>query len=236
MATAAVEKAISFEIDAGALKCSSKRPRHLEARLKSSAKKTHVTEKLAGGLARREAMIESRRKACATTVARARAISVSQARKFQNDILAKKLALHQKLQGSEIRRLKLLSVSKTKLMDSETLSQIDADVRTDLAAASIQGWWRTKKVARTAVSFKKLGLTLLEAEKMPFPILIKKTQSEAVNKAVGRLLVRAKRMSTHPVENWKAPVKVFLSSYMIILHADQVMATMGPAEEVMARL
>lgn len=218
----------SFMIDVAPLKCSAKKPRHLESRW--SAMKKHQGShhvKHLSKTAKRNAFLEARRKACADIVAKAKAIAHRHATRLQEETASKKAAIALKLSQSEARRTRLMSVPRSKLLDPASLKDPFED-----AAKNIQIWWRSVKVTKCARLYQKLGLSIASAKKMPFVKLVKLSQSDAIVRGVGRLLVRAKRLSTAPVENWKAPTKVFLSSYMMVAHPEEIMSVIGPDEEV----
>jgi hypothetical protein len=227
-------RSTSFEIEIGDLKCKSKKPHHLEARLRKSApmaKSGHM-EKLSAGQARKLALLDARKKACGYVIRKAKTVAERQAKKALEEKAVKKAALEAKLLETENRRQRLLLVPRSKLMSDDVLSEISELDKRQKAARKIQVWWRGIKVSICTRLFLKVGLSMKLAKVMPFPVLAKKGQTEQVMKAVGRMLVRAKRMSSHPVENWQAPSRIFLSSYLVLAYPEQVMPIIGEKEEV----
>ncbi|KAI8915884.1 T-complex protein 11-domain-containing protein [Gorgonomyces haynaldii] len=67
-------------------------------------------------------------------------------------------------------------------------------------------------------------------QQLDFHELTKRLQSASVIKIAGFFLVRAKKLKPQQY-TWKNPGRVFLSSYVMSLHPDQVFETFGPQEE-----
>lgn len=234
MPASTLSRSTSFEIDVSDVKTPAGKPHHLAQRLSSSGDSLNKKGKGGGGhAARKAALLEARQKALAQSLARVRDIAHRHAVKVHAQIESKKSALEFKMAKSEARRQVLMTVPRSKLLFPESMSEREIRVQLEQAARRIQIWWRGIKVSRVARMFLKLNLSLASAGQMPFPALVKKGQSEAVLKGVGRLLVRAKRLSLEPVENWQAPTKVFMSAYMMVLHSSEVMPEIGPKEQVL---
>jgi hypothetical protein len=129
--------------------------------------------------------------------------------------------------ASDKRRQKTINTPRSKIFDQ---SKEIADPNS-IAASLIQTWWRVLKLGKVTRLYKKMGLSLESSKKMSFEKLAKLSQSDPMAKAVGRMLVRAKRTSVYPVENWKNPTRVFLSAYMVVAHSEAVFEQLGPTEE-----
>lgn len=220
----------SFVIDAASLASASKKPHHLEKR-KMMVMQIPYHLKHSKRSILRSAFLDARRKACSERVLKAKNIAQKHAQLQSNAESAKREILKQKLQVSEARRLSLLKVPRSKYMDPNVLDQIDMEVKKVEACIRIQSWWRFTKLHRNVVHFDKHRLSMSTASIIPFPKLVKMTQSEALAKIVGRFLVRAKRMSFDPVENWKAPTKVFMSAYLIVGHTEHILPQIGDLEK-----
>ena len=222
----------SFTIDAESLVSASKKPHHLDKR-KMMIMQTPYHLKHSKRSVLRSAFLEARRKACAERVLKAKNIAQLHAQNQSLNESSKRAVLKQKLQISEARRLQLLKVPRSKYLDPTVLDQVDMEVKRVEACIRIQSWWRYTKLHRNVVHFDKHLLSLSTVSTIVFPKLVKMTQSEALIKIVGRFLVRAKRMSFDPVENWKAPTKVFMSAYLIVGHSEHIMPQIGDMEKVL---
>eukprot|EP00842_Homolaphlyctis_polyrhiza_P000700 jgi/Hompol1/1630/HPOL_005677-RA len=66
---------------------------------------------------------------------------------------------------------------------------------------------------------------------MPLQRLMRMVQSERLIKAVGRLLIRAKKLSQTPITHWINPSRVLLSAFMITGHPAETLQNVGPQEE-----
>lgn len=192
-------------------------------------------EKHSAGMARKLAILEARKKACGQVIRKAKTVAERQAKKVLEERAAKKALLEVKLLETENRRQRLLLVPRSKLMSDDIVCEINALDKRQKSVRRIQVWWRGIKVSICSRLFMKTGLSMKAAKVMPFPVLAKKGQQDQVMKAVGRMLVRAKRMSAHPVENWQAPSRVFLSSYLVYAYPEQVFPSMGPNEEALQK-
>ena len=219
----------SFVIEVDQLKTKSKKPSHLQSRMQALNKKhysldhhrvVHQTK-----AHKRAEFLETRRQACADRVAKVRMIAQNHSKKLEDQRKALKEINDQKLIDGEKRRLKMMNVPRSNILASKQTHP------NSVAAAVIQKWWRVLKVGKVSRLYKKMGLSLESSKGMPFENLSKLLQSEAMTKAVGRMLVRAKRLSLDPVENWQNPCRVFLSAYMVVSHPEAVFEQMGPNEE-----
>jgi hypothetical protein len=176
---------------------------------------------------RRAVFLEERRQACAERIEKAKMIAHNHSKKMEEQRLALKEMHDQKMFDNEKRRLEMLNVPRSKVLDQSK----ESSHSNSMAASVIQTWWRVLKVGRVTRLYKKMGLSLESSKKMPFEKLAKLSQSEAMTKAAGRMLIRAKRTSVDPVENWKNPTRVFLSAYMVVAHPEAVFEHLGPEEE-----
>ena len=210
-----------FVIDVDQLKIKSRKPHHLEARLQSLNHKKYTMEqhRIAhqSRFHRRAEILESRKQSCSQRISKAKRVAQNHSKRSQEK--GSDLDLHHQNIDSKL--------VPSKDLDSE--SYIDS-LHLD-AAQIIQTWWRIQKVTKVTQLYKKMGLSLESSRKMPFSKLSKLIQSDAMARAVGRMLVRAKRTSTEPVANWKNPARIFLSSYVVLSHPQEVFANVGPEEE-----
>lgn len=223
-------KPASFVIEVDQLKIKSRKPRHLESRMQG-AKKQHSLEHHRvvhqSRAHRRAAFLEERRQACAEKVEKAKMVALNHSKKVEDQRQALKDMHDHKMIASDQRRQKMINTPRAKILDK---SQEIVDPNS-IAASLIQTWWRVLKVGKVTRLYKKMGLSLESSKKMSFEKLAKLSQSEPMAKAVGRMLVRAKRTSVYPVENWKNPTRVFLSAYMVVAHPEAVFEHLGPTEE-----
>lgn len=95
----------------------------------------------------------------------------------------------------------------------------------ELAVLKVQFWWRRLRLAPHVRHFKKMRLSLETAKTMSFDELVGKIQSDVMIKAVGRLLVRVKKLSPTPITHWKTPGRVFLSAFMVHLFPKETIQT-----------
>lgn len=224
-------KPASFVIEVDQLKTKSGKPYHLESRMQGFKKKNYSLEhhKVVHQTKahRRAEFLETRRQACAERIAKAKLVSLNHSLKMEEQRQTLKEMHDQKLLKSEKKRMQMMNVPRSKIIDQ---SQVIVKPNSK-AATTIQTWWRILKVAKVTRLYKKMGLSLESSKKMSFEKLAKLSQSEAMTRAVGRMLVRAKRTSLEPVQNWTNPTRVFLSAYMVVAHPESVFESLGQDEE-----
>ncbi|KAJ3047818.1 hypothetical protein HK097_011147 [Rhizophlyctis rosea] len=206
---------------------------------KSTNAATTLLERLQLAERNRRNILERRAKSSAEAVAHAKEVAKLHSQKVAESAASKKAALDERLRITSARRQKLLSIPRSRILEAHIFTENDhaiESVRFD-AAASVQQWWRRKKVAPVLKGFQRFGLTASKAKSMSFEKLVRLVRSEALIKAVGRVLLRTKKMvsgGAAAAAQWKNPSRVFLSAYMIYGHPNELMAGVGPEEEALA--
>ncbi|KAJ3085810.1 hypothetical protein HK102_013808 [Quaeritorhiza haematococci] len=203
----------------------------------SNAKLSRISKNLEAAEKNRLSILERQRQSAAQQVAHAKKVAELQHRKLEEETAAKREALEERLRHVMLRRQRLLSIPRSRLLETELWSAEEVQdletVRSE-SATVIQQWWRRSKLEPLMDNFSNLKISLAKAQSMPFERLVKQMQQETVIKTTARLLSRAKKMLKNDDQKriqWKNASRVFLSAYMIATHPTSIMPTMGQDEQ-----
>ena len=179
----------------------------------------------------RKSIIEAQVEANASIVSHAKEVARSRATKREHERATRQASLHHRMQITALRRQRLLTVPRSRLLEPDSQALQESTSLQYDASMTIQSWWRRNKLAPAAKAYLKTNLTMETAKNMPFERLMRMMQNNNMIKAVGRLLIRAKKLNATPITHWKNPSRVFLSAYMVVGHPAEMMLNAGPQEE-----
>lgn len=181
--------------------------------------------------ANRNQLLKSQADECAKRVKRAKEIARKMAQKEEEMVEKRRAELEERLWSTELRRTMLQRIPRSKLLD-ETAVEIEV-IRAQNAVKRVQRWWRRLLMQRFVDAFLKLGLSHDSVSDIPFRKLASLAQHSNTIKITGKLLAHIKK-STHVgrTRRYKNPTKVFLSSYMIAYHAEEIIPEQGDQEKV----
>ncbi|KAI8824960.1 uncharacterized protein EV422DRAFT_487939, partial [Fimicolochytrium jonesii] len=202
----------------------------------TSAKRSRIDQDMQNAEQNRQAILEKQVKSCADTVAHAKEVARAQAERTALETAARKAALEQRLILTSLRRQRLLTTPRSRLLQESQAAWEQGQVQmfTADAVVCIQSWWRKLKLEPSIKSFGRFKITLDRAMKMPFEELVGRIQSPSVIKAVAALLKRVQMMVPKTSMVLKNPARVFLSAYMLAAHPEELMPSMGESEKALS--
>ncbi|KAJ3277222.1 hypothetical protein HK104_003544 [Borealophlyctis nickersoniae] len=191
-----------------------------------------LSERLRSAERNRNTILERRGQSCAQQVARAKAVAKAQSQRDQESAATRRAALEQRLRATSARRQRLLTIPRSRLLESHLWDEPENENVTTEASITIQQWWRRSKMSPCVKNWSRFGLSLAKANEMSFERLVRLVKSDQLIRALGRILLRVKKMVGGEVA-WKNPSRVFLSAYMIVAHPNELMPNIGPEEEAL---
>ncbi|KAI9140487.1 hypothetical protein BKA69DRAFT_1015626, partial [Paraphysoderma sedebokerense] len=168
----------------------------------------------------RKALLRRRRESCAEIVNGAKEIARNQHLKHRREVIKIKNRLEERFKTTEWRRQQLLKGPRARNPEEVLRQQ---------AVVVIQSWYRKLKFLPVLNDLKKVKLTVDHMSEKSFQQTIRVVQNKTVIKYMARFLGRAKKSIANP-PNFKTPARVFLSSFMIVNHTDEIMPEVGPVE------
>lgn len=198
----------------------------------TSAIRSRIAETLQLAERNRQIILERQVRSCAEAVAHAKEVARTQTERLAQITASRKAALDQRLRATALRRDRLLTIPRSRLLEPQSWDEDDVRSVVTEGVVSVQKWWRKLKVEPCLKSFQRFHVSLDKAFKTPFENLVRTMQSPALIKAVNKLLIRLDKMAVKRTVEWKNPARVFLSAYMLAAHPKELMPAMGQDEQV----
>ncbi|KAJ3023264.1 UNVERIFIED_CONTAM: hypothetical protein HDU68_008708 [Siphonaria sp. JEL0065] len=130
--------------------------------------------------------------------------------------------------------------NRATILDNQNVDAKESErIRLASATTAIQNWWRLKPAEKVIKEWKKADLSLERAKAVSFEKLIRIVQSKQVIKSATVLISYLKTFSTQVrihlvsdrIRGVEEPSSSLLSLYMIVAHTAQIMPSMGEDEE-----
>jgi len=188
----------------------------------------HLAETLHDAEIKRDKIIHEQQRTNAMHVVKAKEIS-----RKQNLMKAEKLdkyrrELEHKLKSSQIRRKVLITKSKSQIL--LPLTNVVPEISMEEAALRIQRWWTQKQLKPLIRRYRKVAVSMEDLADMSLPELMRKVQEPELLSATTELLAFVRKRANKEVKKLHTPAKIFLASYMIIPHPEEIFAEVGEEE------
>ena len=202
-----------------------------QARSEQANKRSTISANLSTAEKNRSELLRSQVAQCALAVRRAKEIAKRQSEQSRLEISKKRVELQERMVSSDVRRHMLMKIPRSKLLDETVVSVEMARIR--FAAQRIQRWWRMKLFKPIVAQLVDAALDAGTMSTLSIEMLMAKIQDENTIKATSKFLLAVKKASLSlGRKRFKNPTKIFLSSYMIVYHTQEMMPEMNEEEQV----
>ncbi|KAI8800526.1 hypothetical protein BJ742DRAFT_655411, partial [Cladochytrium replicatum] len=204
----------------------------------SESRRAQLDETMMAAERNRNAIIDAAVQHARETVERAKEVARSQSEKMQHESMVRRREIERRLNMSERRRNKLNLIPRSRWLELQYSSEMDIESARAEAATTIQQRWRKFKLEKLVTQFVTFGISVQRLSDVPFEELVSRVQSDKVIKVTAKLLARLRKMVSHPQKNsekWNNPARVYLSSYLMFTHPEQVMPEQTELEKTLAK-
>ncbi|KAL1914530.1 uncharacterized protein VTP21DRAFT_8244 [Calcarisporiella thermophila] len=179
---------------------------------------------------RRERILQQQSKVCGDAVERAKRVARMQKAKQMEEREKQREDLERRLRQSELRRERLLSLPKSRILQSIHQNH---DSNPDLLLAADEAF-PNRRLNTLLSEFISYGLTLKSAEKSSFARLQRLLNSKELIRATSKLLQAIRQMMPLTSKRYSGnPAKVFLTAFMIVTHPHEVLGATGVDERLL---
>ncbi|ODQ52872.1 Tcp11-domain-containing protein [Saitoella complicata NRRL Y-17804] len=212
----------------------------------ASSKLAELQKSIAAANVAREKMLATVTSACGDQVAKAKAKAAEMREKRLEEVRMMKLALEERLANAAKRREEMRKTKRTsrpsvgsveeKSPERKVLRREVSEVERRDAARVIQRTWRRSEKRRAAQAFFGLGVDVSAVHELPFEELVYRFQDQKVLKATIRALKATGLVGDEepPMKQMEA-CRIFLSSYMILGHPEEILSGQGEREQELVR-
>ncbi|CAG8608740.1 27989_t:CDS:2 [Dentiscutata erythropus] len=203
---------------------------HERALNESFTKRSHIQQTLQVAEKNRNTILQRLVEQCAQEVARCKEVARQQQLKNQEEIDRRRADLERRQKATAARRARLLSVSKSHVLDSDLPHYTREE-----AATIIQNNWRFKHLIDVIKTYRSFGITMHTIKKMSFRDSVNLLKENAVIQATNKFLQRVRKSSTvtSGASKYKNPARIFLSAYMIVAHTNEILVDVGRLEKTL---
>ncbi|RKO91646.1 hypothetical protein BDK51DRAFT_13089, partial [Blyttiomyces helicus] len=197
-------------------------------------KRTRIAETLETAERNRRSILEAQVRSCADAVAHAKEVARTHAMQSERARDARRATLEARLRETSVRRQRLLTTPRSRLLEPATWDSRQIIALSDEAALAIQQWWRRAKLSPVVREWAATEVSLDWAIRSPFDAIIMAMRNKVLINTASSLLRRLAMLADPAVvSTWKNPARVFLSAYMIVAHPSELMPTVGPLEKTL---